>query len=366
LPAERVGRFFRGLSKRFDKCGGKRPESAAHFGSRCGGGQVVSLKEVARKAKVAVSTASLALNNKSRVSPATRARVVEAAKALNYYPHSIARSLKNRRTDTVGFLMGGFGGPVYAELVQSVHDTLAEHGLDMVVCFAPAFGRLTHGRMLDGAIVLDAPTPDRLLEQVVARDMPVVVMDRELSCPNLRSVLLDNRAGSRMLVEYLIARGFRELTFVGGPADSYDSRRRRDGFLSALSAAGLEPAGEVVTDFTEQGGRDAVRGLLENGGPPRMLFCANDETAVGAMQALAERGLRVPDDVAVTGFDDIELARYTTPRLTTVRVPRAAWGAAAAEALVGSIAGRKTPARRMIGVELVVRGSCGAVQGEAS
>jgi LacI family transcriptional regulator len=326
--------------------------------------RVVSLKEVARKAKVAVSTASLALNNKSRVSPSTRRRVVEAATSLDYYPHSIARSLKNRRTETVGFLMGGFGGPVYAEMVQSVHDTLAKHGLDMVLCFAPAFGRLTRGRMLDGAVVLDAPTPNRLLEQIAARGMPMVVMDREFRCPSLRSVLLDNQGGSRAMVGHLIARGLRDFTYVGGPRDSYDSRRRRDGFLAALAQAGLEPITEVVTDFTEQGGRDAVRGLLAGGARPRVLFCANDETAVGALQALAESGLAVPDDVAVTGFDDIELARYTTPRLTTVRVPRAEWGAAAAEALVESLAGRTTPARRTIGVELVVRESSGAPAGE--
>ncbi len=325
---------------------------------------MVSLKEVARKAKVAVSTASLALNNKSRVSPDTRRRVADAAKALNYYPHSIARSLKNRRTDTVGFLMGGFGGPVYAELVQSVHDTLARHGLDMVVCFAPAFGRFTHGRMLDGAIVLDAPTPNRLLEQVAARGMPTVVMDREFACANLRSVLLDNRGGSRAMVAHLLSRGHRALTFVGGPVNSYDSHRRRDGFLAALGDAGLEPAGELVTDFTEQGGHDAVRGLLGSGARPRALFCANDETAIGALQALAESGLRVPGDVVVTGFDDIELARYTAPRLTTVSVPRAAWGAAAAEALVESLAGRARPVRRTIGVELVVRESTGDGTGE--
>lgn len=321
---------------------------------------MVSLKEVARKAKVAVSTASLALNNKSRVNPATRRRVVEAARALDYYPHSIARSLKNRHTDTVGFLMGGFGGPVYAELVQSVHDTLAKHGLDMIVCFAPAFGRLTHGRMLDGAIVLDAPTPNRVLEQVAARGLPMVVMDREYRCPNMRSVLLDNRGGCRAMVGHLVDRGLRDFTYVGGPRDSYDSRRRRDGFLAALAAAGLEPAAEIATDFTEPGGRDAVRRLIAGGARPRALFCANDETAVGALQALAEGGLAVPDDVVVTGFDDIELARYTNPRLTTVRVPRAAWGATAAEVLVESLAGRTTPARRTIGVELVVRESSGA------
>lgn len=325
---------------------------------------MVSLKDVARKAKVAVSTASLALNNKSRVSPGTRRRVADAAKALNYYPHSIARSLKNRRTDTVGFLMGGFGGPVYAELVQSAHDTFAKHGLDMVVCFAPAFGRLTNGRALDGAIVLDAPTPNRLLEQVATGGLPTVVMDREFSCANLRSVLLDNRGGSRAMVAHLLTLGYRELAFVGGPLDSYDSRRRRDGLRAALGEAGLRLAGELVTDFTEQGGRDAVRGLLDTGERPRVLFCANDETAIGALQALAERGLRVPDDVAVTGFDDIELARYTEPRLTTVRVPRAAWGAAAAEALVESLAGRTRPVRRMIGVELVVRESSGAAARE--
>lgn len=326
---------------------------------------MVSLKDVARKARVAVSTASLALNNKSRVSPATRSRVAAAAKSLNYYPHTIARSLKNRRTDTVGFLMGGFGGPVYAELVQAVHDTLARHGLDMVVCFAPAFARLTHGRMLDGAIVLDAPTPNRLLEQVTAAGMPAVVMDREFACPNLRSVLLDNRGGSRAMVRHLLANGHRRIVFVGGPRDSYDSRRRRDGFVAALREAGLEGAGELVTDFTEAGGREAVRALLATGARPRALFCANDETAVGALQALAERGLRVPGDVAVTGFDDIELASYTDPRLTTVRVPRAAWGAAAADALVESLGGRRRPLRRTIGVELVVRASSGTPTGEA-
>jgi LacI family transcriptional regulator len=325
---------------------------------------LVLLKEVARRAKVAVSTASLALNNKSRVSPATRKRVLEAARALNYYPHSIARSLKNRKTDTVGFFMGGFGGPFYAEVVQSVHDTLARHDLDMVVCFSPAFGRLSHGRMLDGVIVLDAPTPTSLLREVAERDIPVVVMDRESTGPNIRAVLLDNRGGSHAMADHLLRQGIRELTFVAGPPDSYDSRRRRDGFLAALSAAGLSPAAEVTTDFTERGGRDAVRALLDAGRRPRALFCANDETAIGALEALAEKGLRVPADVAVTGFDDIDLSRFTTPRLTTVRVPRVTWGSTAAEVLVGALAGKKAPARQTIGLELVVRESCGGTPKE--
>lgn len=324
-----------------------------------------SLKEVARRAKVALSTASLALNNKARVSPATRKRVLDAARELNYYPHSIARSLKARKTDTVGFLMGGFGGPVYAELVQAAHDTLARHGLDMVVCFAPAFGRLTQGRVVDGVIVLDAPTPDGLLAQVTARGMPMVVLDREVKLPNTRAVLLDNRGGSRAMVNHLLSVGAREITFVGGPVDSYDSRRRRDGFRAALAAAGVEPGPEVTTDFTEAGGRDAVRALLARGHRPRVLFCANDETAVGALQALAEAGLRVPEDVAVTGFDDIELARYTSPALTTIRVPRVAWGNAAAEELVAGLAGKVKSAARKIRVELVVRESCGTREGGA-
>jgi LacI family transcriptional regulator len=321
---------------------------------------VVLLKEVAKKAKVAVSTASLALNNKSRVSPATRKRVLEAARALNYYPHSIARSLKNRRTDTVGFFMGGFGGPFYAEVVQAVHDTLTRHGLDMVVCFSPGFGRLSHGRMLDGVIVLDAPTPNAVLREVAARDIPLVVMDRESTGPNVRAVLLDNRGGSRAMVEHLLGRGIRRFTFVSGPRDSYDSRRRRDGYLAALAAAGVEPGREVVTDFTVHGGREAVRGLLAAGERPAALFCANDETAIGALEALAEAGLRVPADVAVTGFDDIDLARFTSPRLTTMRVPRVAWGTAAADALVAVLGGTASPARQTIALELVIRDSCGA------
>jgi LacI family transcriptional regulator len=315
-----------------------------------------SLRDVAKKARVAISTASLALNNRSRVSEDTRNRVLHAAKELAYYPHSLARGLKSRRTETVGLFMKHFGGPVYNELVQGVQQALAKAGYDMIVCFSS--DRVLKGRQIDGAVVLDPYIADDTLRIIGERGLPVAVMDREPHAPGLYAVLLDNAAGVNALAAHVSGAGFRDVVFVGGPTASYDGERRRQGILRALRREGV-PADVpcLVTDFTVAGGAAAVREYLGGHAPPRVFVCANDETAIGAMEVLAEIGRPVPDGTAVTGFDDIQLARYVTPALTTVRVPRYRWGELAAQVVLTALSGG-TPRRvTKVPVELVVRAS---------
>jgi LacI family transcriptional regulator len=316
-----------------------------------------SLKDVAKKAHVAVSTASLALNGKARVSPATRARVLKAAKDLGYYPHAIARSLKKRKTETIGLFMKDFSGPVYNELIQAVRDVLAAHHFDLIVCFSHSSHRFLQGRQIDGAIVLDPLLSNETIREIGARRCPVVVLDRLMKGPGVHTVLLDNEAGSRAMATHLLGLGYDDFLFAGGPSDSFDSAQRLAGFSAATG--GARAIRRVEGDFTEAGGQAIARGLIDAGKLPRTVFCANDETAVGVMAVLQESGVRIPADVAVTGFDDIRLARHVSPRLSTVRVPRYTWGATAARTLLAALAEESPAAATLIDVSLVIRESCG-------
>lgn len=321
-------------------------------GTQSRGKDVSSLKDVARRAQVAVSTASLALNNKARVSDETRRRVLEAAQELNYYPHAIARSLKTRKTDTIGLFMVGVAGPVHSEVVQGVHDALASHGLDTFVCFSHNVDRFLKGKQIDGAIVLDAFISDETIRQIARRGAPVVVMDRIIEQDGIHSVLVDNRQGMSGIVAHVRFCGYRRIVYLTGPRESFDGVERELAFRELI---GDDVSVRLVsTDMTEEGGLHAVHEVLSTGPLPDVFVCANDEVAIGALTALEARDLTVPEDVGLTGFDDIELARRVTPRLTTARVQHRVWAHEVAETLIASLEGKTVERVKRMDAALIV------------
>ena len=325
-----------------------------------------TIKDVARLAGVAVSTASMAINNHPRIAPETRLKVLAAARELNYQPNAMARSLKRRRTESIGLILTDISGPFYSELIKGVEDVVLERGYQLLVSSAHA-GReesvrrlLTEGRT-DGLIVMAPNLKDDDLAAVAGEEFPVVVLDRRLQGKGISSIRVDNVSAAATAVTHLIANGCRSIAYVSGPQLSRDNQERLQGYRQALEQAGLPaPASLLIPgDFTEEGGRRAAQWLMDRGPLPDGIFAANDEMAIGVMEALRERGVRIPEEVAVVGFDDIRMAAYVRPALTTVRQFKYELGQRAATILFAMLDGTGEERAEQISTELVVRESCG-------
>lgn len=329
-----------------------------------------TIKDVARAAGVSVATVSRALNGADNVLPDTRERILQLARELRYAPSGAARSLITRRTDTIGALLPDLHGEFFSELIRGIDQAARARGLHLLLSSshgdaeeAAAALRAMNGRV-DGLLVMSphADEDEDFLARNLPAGLPTVLLNSGVSQTQHPAFVVDNFGGARAMTEHLVAQGFQRIAFLGGPAGNWEARERLRGYRD-----GLPPGRRALLldgDFSEDGGRRAGRALALQQPPerPDVLFCANDIMAVGALQALTDAGLRVPEDIALAGFDDIPIARYVRPALTTVRVPIAALGgqalvALAAELDTGSDTDTHT-APAVMPVALVVRESC--------
>lgn len=335
-----------------------------------------TIYEVARCSGVSTATVSRVMHDGTGFSAATRERVLEAAAHLGWLPSGRARGLAMRRAGIIGLLFPDFTStgdaeeesPLYVDqVIRGAERAATAHG-DAVLIAAT---RGSSGRELafsvagkvDGLVVVARSLTAADLESV-ARSLPVVVLaNRTGRGPRFDSVGADNRGGVRSLVAHLLEQhGYRDIVFIGGPARSPDSMERFAGFREALRSAGLPAPAKPDAEgaFTEAGGARAVRELLADRRPPDAIVCGNDEMALGALGVLADARLRVPGDVAVTGFDDIAAGRHVRPQLTTVRQPMRDLGERGVHAVLSRI---QDPDRRrqaiVLATELVIRRSCG-------
>ncbi|MCL6442140.1 MAG: LacI family transcriptional regulator [Alicyclobacillus sp.] len=325
---------------------------------------MTTIKDVAKAARVAVSTASLALRNDPRVKESTRRRVLEAANRLKYTPHGIARDLKVRRTGMACLLIRDLGGPFYSELTRGVQSAMYEHGYETIVSGTMSGKRGFASRMLmerrvDGVIVLSPDVDDETIRRVASEHLPIVLLDRDLSAPHVYAVRADNLQGGYMATRHLLDLGYRDIVYLGGARESADNLSRYEGFVRAMTEFGLDVnhRNQYSGNFTEEGGYMAALMMHASGPLPEAVFAANDEMAIGVLRAFGELGIRVPQDVALVGFDDIQLAQYVTPPLTTVRQPMYKMGLLAGHMLVRALNGEAGPERITLPTELIVRES---------
>ena len=334
-----------------------------------------TIYEVARRSGVSTATVSRVMADGTGFSAATGERVKATAAELGWVPSGPARGLASRRTGIVGLIFPDLGqsgeaeeeSPLYVDQVIRGAERAATSVGDAVLIAATqtASGRdlaFSVAGKVDGLVILARSLPD---DDIVAlsRSVPVVVLASCLPRPGPDFVGADNRGGSHAITAHLISvHGHTDLAFVAGPAGSPDSEDRFAGFCAALRAAGL-PAPALPAargDFTEAGGEQAVRDMIASGRRPDAVVCGNDEMALGALIALRAARLRVPADVAVTGFDDIAAARRVRPALTTVRQPMRELGERSVRLLLGRIAAPDTARQSVVlPTELVTRRSCG-------
>lgn len=329
----------------------------------------VTIHDVAARAGVSQPTASLVLSNhpRARVAAATRQRVLEAATDLGYRPNVVARSLSQRRSYALGLIVSDVSNPFVADVVKGAERVAAEEGYAVLLCDQSARDMQRHldvllARQIDG-VLIDAVGAASLPADAL-RGVNVVLIDE----PGERwpGVATDAQTAGRLAAEHLLSLGHREIGFIGPASDVHAFRMRERGFAQALRAAGItpEPARWRRAPATMSGGRDACRHMLA-AARPTAVFCANDLMAIGAVKQCLTAGLQLPRDLSVVGCDDIELARYVTPELTTVAVPARELGARAARRLLHLIertpatASRAHTSARPLPVRLVVRGTSG-------
>ncbi len=325
----------------------------------------VTIKDVARQAKVSVATVSRALNGHPNVAEDVRQRVLDVAAELRYSPHHAARSLSSRRTQTIGVVLPDLYGEFFSELMRGIDHVARERGLYLLVSSyhgnpqeQGAALRTMRGRV-DGLLLM---SPFVAGAEALAADlppMPVVLMNPPLAESAQPSVGVDNHGGAMAMVRHLLGAGHRRIAFIAGPEDNFDACERLRGYRDALAqlAPGSEPR-VLQGRFDEASGHLAGRRLLEDAERPDAVFAANDMMALGCLFAFSQAGLRVPEDIALAGFDDIPLSRYVHPPLTTMRVEIAELGARAIRRLLDAGPGAPGAAGPdLLQPELVIRPS---------
>jgi LacI family transcriptional regulator len=319
---------------------------------------MTTIRDVARLAGVSVTSASYALNGTGTISEETRKRVLQAAEELFYHPNANARNLKTGKTHALGVFITRFGGSFYEEILEGIHDAVLETDYGLIVCpESGAAPRLLTQRQVDGAIVFDSKTESETLIHLASKRFPIVVLDRYLESKFIFPLLVDNPHGAKEAFYHLYDQGFRRISFVSGAADSFDNHERMQAFVSEAAKNNIT-ARCYSGNFTEKSGYDVARSIIDRGDLPEAVFCANDQMAIGFIKAMKESQLCAPEDIAVVGFDDILIAAYMQPSLSTIGASRLAWGATAATQLIDFLEnGRAFPEPYRIGTRLIQRES---------
>ncbi|MHA6206217.1 LacI family DNA-binding transcriptional regulator [Dyella soli] len=333
-----------------------------------------TIKDVAREAKVSIASVSRVLNGSGGVTVETQDIVRKVAARLHYVPDNAARSLITRRTHTIGAVLPDLYGEFFSELIRGIDLAARARGLHLLVSSshdgaeeAAAAVRTMRGRV-DGLIMLSDFVDAEFLEANVPAELPVVLLDTPVKDKRYPALNIDNFAGANAMVRHLLEMGHASVAFIAGPARNFDAQQREKGYRAAMVAhAPKIPVNVVAGNFTEESGYAAGRELLAQKKLPRAVFAANDMMAVGCLSAFREAGLKVPGDIAVAGFDDILIARYVSPPLSTVRVRIADLGKSAllmlSELMEGKV--QSGASVRTLGCDVIVRNSCGANQSRA-
>ncbi len=324
----------------------------------------VSIKDIAKAAGVSPSTVSRALRDHPRISQQTKEYICRLAVEMGYTPSAVARSLVTRRTMTIGLVLPSVSDPFLSQVVLGVEEVALDNGYRVFLCsfyndpvqersIVDAF--LEH--RVDGIVVTSSRLDTAYTALQEQLGIPIVLTNcREYAY----SVSTDNLHGGRLAVDYLLQLGHTRIGYIATDPQKQANRSRLAGYRQALQERGIafDPALVGVGDGRAEGGKRGMQQLLALNPPPTAVFCYNDMTAIGAAAALREAGLRVPDDVSLVGFDDIDWAAYSNPPLTTVRQPRRELGRRAMQMLLELLAGEESPTKVVLQGELVVRASC--------
>jgi LacI family transcriptional regulator len=333
---------------------------------------MATIKDVAALAGISYTTVSHVVNKTRPVSQEVRLKVEAAIKSLDYVPSAVARSLKAKTTATIGLLVPNSLNPYFAELARGIEDYCERNGYCVILCNSDdnpdkqrSYLRVLLEKRIDGLIVASAGGDIGLAQGLAGVKTPMVIVDRGLDGVDADLVRIDHEYGAYLATRHLLELGHRDIATIGGPSSTSVAQMRQAGFCRALKEAGItvRPERMLESDFTSTGGYNAAAILLESD-PPSAIFAGNDMIGIGVLRAAAERNVRVPSELSVIGFDDIQMSRYVYPALTTVGQSILQLGEMAAEVLLRRIA---TPSlvtdQRIVTPSIVLRESTAPLSG---
>lgn len=330
-------------------------------------GKHVTIRDVALKAGVSVSTASNALNDKGYISEKTKLSVITAAESLAYRPSAVARSLKKQQSRIIGFFVYDMSGPVHSEIIAGVVRRAEENGYEVIVCNSHSredriLSNLLSLKLLDACIVMSPELDNQMLIELAGSMFPVVALDRDITGVNLGCVLMDNASSGAEIARLFAQRGYKRIGYIGpNPAYhfSHDVEDRSRGFLEGVKRHGLDLSSDRYRfgGFTIDSGFHCMNDMLALDNIPEAVFAANDEMAQGAIRAIIKKGLSVPEDIAIIGFDDVAMSNYVTPSLSTVKRPCYSLGSSAVELLLNMMKYRQCSHRMVLPTEIILRES---------
>ncbi len=328
---------------------------------------MVSIKDVAQAAGVSASTVSHVINETRHVAPLTRKKVEEVIQLLGFQPSMMARALKVKRTNIIGMLVSNSSNPFFADVVRGVEEGCYQHNFSLILCNSghQSDRQLANlntllQRRIDALLVMTTKTDPALYQQLSKLGkLPKAILD-SAPHPNACTLQDDSVLGGRLATEHLIKSGLTKIGCLMGPLDHPRSIERYKGYKSAMEAAGLpvEVKWQSTGFLTASGGYEGMKQILEVDSQPEAIFAFNDLMAMGAYRAIKERGLRIPEDISVIGYDDVEYTSYMAPTLTTIKQPSFELGLSAAQTLINHLE-EKTEMPQVIKLvpELIVRSS---------
>jgi len=332
---------------------------------------VPTIYDIAKRTGYSPTTVSKAFNNYTDVREKTRQEILNAAREMGYVPNAHARTLTTKKSWTIGVLFvestgAGIRHPFFSAVIESFKQVAVAKGYDLMFISKDVGGKQSgylencRIRGVDGVVVFLSDYGDPYFQELLDSNIPTVILDFETT--QSHTVCSDNTAGAMQAMEYLISLGHRRIAHISGGLNTFPGSRRQQGYEQALEQWGLErKEGYIITGefYTLEGGYEAMKQLLQLPQPPTAVFASGDLLALGAIMAIRDSGLNVPADISVMGYDDVDLAKYITPALTTVRQDAGLLGKGAAELLFASINGERNGNEALIlPTEVIIRDSC--------
>lgn len=309
--------------------------------------QKVTIKDVAREAGVSISTVSNALNGVDVLRPKTKQHILDVAERLNYVPNLNGRNLKSQSTKVIGLFLTSIRGTYYNILADAVYQECKKYGYELNIFVSERADNMMAnilGKRMDGAIILNKDIREKETILLQKTQTPIVFLDRELQGERMTSVIFDSYHEGEMVAQYLLSTGHHTFAYINGASDNYDNMKRLQGFQTALIQAGIQfdEVDMIEGEFEKEVAYESMKQFVQSGRPlPEAVFAANDLSAIGAIKALIDSGIEVPEQVSVVGCDDIEIASLVRPSLTTMRTSFEKQGTLAVQHLIALISGEE-------------------------
>ncbi|MCR4430943.1 MAG: LacI family transcriptional regulator [Tepidanaerobacteraceae bacterium] len=328
----------------------------------------VTIKDIAREANVSITTVSRVINNKNEgVSKETKDKILQIMKRLNYRPNSVARSLVTKKTHTLGLILPDITNPFFPDLVRGVEDTANIYGYNIILCNTDddiakekTYIKVLKEKCIDGIIYTSTiKSENQNVKMLLKYEIPFVMLDRLIDIKGVPYIYADGESGMYEIIRYLIENNHRRIAYISGPMTNHTAIQRFEGYKRAMAEAGLSPDGDLIMEgnYKMRSGYECMSEILKKKKKFTAVACANDLMAVGALECLRESGMKVPDDISVTGYDDIYVSNVVTPKLTTMAQPTYEMGCLAARILIKSIAEENHEKEVKLRPKLVIRES---------